>query len=435
VSEAHESRWLVIVDRLEVSYCEGWDSRTRAAIGPLSRGLAAERHQAGEQYAVLLAAAGRPLVLIEVALGELHCGLRFFDEQLRRLFEVDCRLLADGRLFVLEQRKDRFNDPELVRLHEREWARVVTASPDGPVRDSEIQADGSLHVGWGSADTEGHWLDAPAFGGWGQFIRAFPEALDAAGLDIPETVILDDVPDPHGTALPADQRPWQPPRPLAPDPAHLARLFTPGMRLTYDITGGRFVQDTDEKIKKVIVEVRDAGTLRMPSGRLVATDPAWIDDRDQPFTVTVPPGEYPVRLSVARFADNPEHKRVAAAKLVIRDEPAQSWEMALLPGQDPRTLTDTAFYGFGVDAGMGCFYDASATAAFARLDRGNVLGDAITAPMSDLESGTNLIAYHSGWGDGAYPTWIGRAADGDVVCFIADMLLMPDNVAPEADCL
>jgi len=81
VSGARESRWLVIVDRLEVSYCEGWNSRTRAAIGPLSLALAAERHQAGEQYAVLLAAAGRPLALIEVALGELHFGLRIFDEQ------------------------------------------------------------------------------------------------------------------------------------------------------------------------------------------------------------------------------------------------------------------------------------------------------------------------------------------------------------------
>ena len=114
------------------------------------------------------------------------------------------------------------------------------------------------------------------------------------------------------------------------------------------------MRDTDEKIKTVIIEVLHAGTLRMPSGRLVATDPGWIDDRDQPFTVTVPPGEYPVRLSVARFADNPENKRVAAAKLVIRDEPAQSWEMALLPGQDPRTLMNREFYGFGVDAGMGC---------------------------------------------------------------------------------
>ncbi|MGN9813547.1 DUF4241 domain-containing protein [Micromonospora sp. BQ11] len=29
----------------------------------------------------------------------------------------------------------------------------------------------------------------------------------------------------------------------------------------------------------------------------------------------------------------------------------------------------------------------------------------------------------SGWGDGAYPTWIGRDADGTVACFVADMLL------------
>jgi len=72
VSGAHESRWLMIVDRVDVSYCEGWDSRTRAAVGPLSLALAEERHQAGEQCAVLLAAAGRPLALIEVALGELH---------------------------------------------------------------------------------------------------------------------------------------------------------------------------------------------------------------------------------------------------------------------------------------------------------------------------------------------------------------------------
>jgi len=424
----------MIVDRLEVSYCEGWDSRTGAAAGPLSPSLAAQRHRAGEQYAVLLAASGRPMALIEVALGELHCGVRFFDEQLRRLFEVDCRLLAEGRLFMLEQRKDPFHDPEMFKLHQREWARVIRTWPDGRVRDSEI-LPGYMHVGHDSVDPEGYWLDAPEFGGWVQFVRAFTQALDAAGLEIPETVILEDVSGPHGTGLPAEERPWRPPRPLAPDLAHLARLFRPGMRLTYDITGGLFVRDTDEKIKHVIIEVMDAGTLRMPSGRLVATDPAWIDDRDQPFTVTVPPGEYPVRLSVARFADNPEHKRVAAAKLVIRDENAQSWEMALLPEQDPRTLLDTEFYGFGVDAGMGCFYDASATLAFARLDRSNVLGDAITAPMSDLESGTNLIAYHSGWGDGAYPTWIGRAAGGRVTCFIADMLLMPGNAAPEADSL
>ena len=51
---------------------------------------------------------------------------------------------------------------------------------------------------------------------------------------------------------------------------------------------------------------------------------------------------------------------------------------------------------------------------------------------------TALVRFECGpssWGDGAYPTWIGRAAGGRVTCFIADMLLMPGNAAPEADSL
>jgi hypothetical protein len=86
---------------------------------------------------------------------------------------------------------------------------------------------------------------------------------------------------------------------------------------------------------------------------------------------------------------------------------------------------------------MGCFYDASAAASFARqsdwLDQFDLREMAFTAPASDPGSGANLIAYHSGWGDGDYPVWIGRSADGEVACFVADMLLMPDNVALDAD--
>jgi len=52
----------VVIDRLEVSYCEGWDPQARAAAGPVSPIRAA-----GEQYAVVLAVSGRPLAIIEVA--------------------------------------------------------------------------------------------------------------------------------------------------------------------------------------------------------------------------------------------------------------------------------------------------------------------------------------------------------------------------------
>jgi hypothetical protein len=40
-----------------------------------------------------------------------------------------------------------------------------------------------------------------------------------------------------------------------------------------------------------------------------------------------------------------------------------------------------------------------------------------------MPDGGGLIAYHSGWGDGSYPTWIGRDENGEVLCFVTDMLL------------
>lgn len=67
-------------------------------------------------------------------------------------------------------------------------------------------------------------------------------------------------------------------------------------------------------------------------------------------------------------------------------------------------------------------------ATLAQQDResfNNVRGEQaqhVNAPMTQA----NLIAFGSGWGDGAYPVWIGRTADGKAACFIADMLLLRD---------
>jgi hypothetical protein len=417
----------LIIDRIQVAYCEGWDSEAGTIAGPLSSALAAERHHAGKQYAVLLSAGDTPVALIEVARGELHYGLRVFGQRGRFVSEVNCRLLDEDRLFILEQRTGLFTDPEQIKPHDRKWRRVVTAQP-GHVRDSEI-IPGALRERTGLADTADYWVDAPDFGDWGRFIRSFPAALGEAGLEVPATVLLDDVSVPDGQGLPPSERPWEPPWPLTPDPARLAWLFGSGTRLTYDLTRGLQGPESDEGIRQVTVEVVNAGTLRMPSGRVVAKYPSW-SRPVEPFTVSVPPGEYPVLVSVARFADEPAHRRVAAAKLVIRDEPAETcstetWEMALTPGQDPRLLGNGQFYGFGVDSGTGCFCDDSASADFAKLIRHDILAGAITGSITDPRSGTNLIGYESGWGDGSYPTWIGRAADGSVTCFVSDMLLMP----------
>jgi hypothetical protein len=208
-------------------------------------------------------------------------------------------------------------------------------------------------------------------------------------------------------------------------------LFTPGSTFA------------DESGTTGVIHVAAGGELDLPTGRVVACDPfVYLGSGDiEPFTVSVPPGRYRVEAAVATLsrpgeppADKP-HLRVAAARLVIRDEPTTAWELALRPEQDPAELEEDEFFGYGVDAGTGCFYDAAAEEAFpeAQEDEGP-LWDAFE--NSDWSGGPHLVtspstghtlaAFTSGWGDGFYPTWIGRSASGEVTCFLTDFFVAPD---------
>ncbi|MEU0007499.1 DUF4241 domain-containing protein [Streptomyces sp. NPDC006314] len=215
-------------------------------------------------------------------------------------------------------------------------------------------------------------------------------------------------------------------------------LFTPGSTFTYEsgTTG--------------VIRLAGGGELDLPTGRVVACDPfVHLGTGDvEPFTVAVAPGRYRVEAAVATLtrpdeppSDRP-HLRVAAARLVIRDEPTTTWELALLPGQDPAGLKGDEFFGYGVDAGTGCFYDASAEKAFpeAREDEGP-LWDAFEGSdwsvgphlVTSPATGHSLAAFTSGWGDGCYPTWTGRSAAGEVTCFVTDFFVAPDPSEAPAD--
>jgi len=194
-------------------------------------------------------------------------------------------------------------------------------------------------------------------------------------------------------------------------------MFRPGARYA--------VPDVGE----AVIEVRPAGRLRLPSGQLIAADPGWLDGGVEPFTATVAPGTYRVDLAVARLPGQPPDIRVAAARLTVSGADVTGWELALRPGQDPRTLGDEAFFGFDVDSGMACFADAAAVAALAQIITAHPDALSRSDPAAAVEitgpgSGANLIAFASGWGDGSYPTWIGRGPGGTIACVIADMLVL-----------
>jgi len=400
------------IDRLAVSYHEGWDPTARTVVGALSTAVARERDRAGEQYAVLLSFDDRPLLLIEIAWASHYCSIWLIDEEGRRHVHIDTRLLDGTHIVTQEIRSWTYSDagqPEFDNHAARKrW---------------EIRQDGYLQI-WdepggdkGGCRGTGHKIDpeqyrtkAPEFGSW----HVFDDCLRIVGRQIADDVLFTDVSVDESEELPPGERPWHPPRPLRPQ--GLDKIFTQGTR--YRI----------EHVGEVSMTVERIGRQHLPSGKVAAADPAWLHFGAEPFTATVPPADYDLVLAWAQFTDNPGHRRVAAAKLVITDGPVTDWELALRPGEDPRTLGEGQFFGFGVDSGTACFVDAAAIEPLARVFEETCEArwedDPETPEFTDPETGANLIAFPAGWGDGAYPTWIGRARDGAIACLVADMLVV-----------
>jgi hypothetical protein len=181
---------------------------------------------------------------------------------------------------------------------------------------------------------------------------------------------------------------------------------------------------------------------------VVACDPFWgsqVRRQVGPFTVTVPPGRYPITLSLARGLlgrPDPVPRLGAAAKLIIRDEPVLAWELALHPGEEPERLQPEQIYTLGVDSGHAGLLDASAVGALAALDEPGseldrvfeqVWGNDWVNLVVDQVSGLNVVVFHCGLGDGGYATWIGRGVEGEPVCFVVDLLVFSDSFGPIAD--
>ena len=101
---------------------------------------------------------------------------------------------------------------------------------------------------------------------------------------------------------------------MRPEPPDFDPMFQAGARYRLPDPAGTVA----------VVEVHDAGLLHLPTGRVVACDPFWgseVRRQVAPFTVTVPPGRYPVTLSSARgllVRPHPVPRLGAAAKWMGR---------------------------------------------------------------------------------------------------------------------
>ncbi|MDT6983653.1 DUF4241 domain-containing protein [Streptomyces lusitanus] len=361
-----------MIDSLDVSYGDMWGSHQGPTHpDPMPSALAARRHAAGMPYAVLLSSGERPLALIE-RWPRGRWRLYLFDDASRRARMIDFVPLGTDKLLGVRN------------------TRLTSSDEQGDEAGSE-SGEGR------SRERIPHCL-VPEFGDW----RVFAPFLAQQGHEPAADAVLNDVSVEEGAG------------PLRP--TGVERLFVPGSRDTPD--------------GPAAVELGDAGMLRITSGQLAVTDPGFVSN---PRTVAVPPGEYPVTLSLLRTARSVE---VAAARVTFHDAPPHAWEMALRPDEDPGLLGEGEFYGVGVDSGTVAFMDAIRAVDDEMLDD-EVLDEQVFVPLSFVDrpsvelpgtgTGPNLVAFTAGRGDGSYPVWIGRTEDGQAACVVVDFRLHPTD--------
>jgi len=218
----------------------------------------------------------------------------------------------------------------------------------------------------------------------------------------------------RSTTAPSEAAESAPPR-IAPADLYAA-IASPG-------SGTSFSQS-------VTLTVEDAGHVVLPTGRLVASDAFIIDSL--PFAEAVPRGRYAVSVLVADFADG--DRRVAAAMVTVAPNQPVRWELALVPGQDTSTLGPDEFFGYGVDGGTGSFtspeatehlkdrgaYETYSQKLMAAMNPGDGVFPLTVAVDIDPGSGANVVAFSSGFGDGAYPTFVGLRSDGEPAVLLTD---------------
>jgi len=195
------------------------------------------------------------------------------------------------------------------------------------------------------------------------------------------------------------------------------------------------------------VQLKELATLYLPSGKVFAADPLTFH-RVTPFDRSVKRGKYPVVISIAdiKYASKKkgyDQERVGAVMVRFAKGVPVKWVNATRKGQKLSELEPGEAFGYGVDAGCGCFADPTAAEALEQLNEIEVannnwegyllgkVGDSLGAPTWGAQwtlvpkTKANIVVVHSGWGDGVYASFWGLSKKGAVLCLATDFGVYP----------
>ena len=174
------------------------------------------------------------------------------------------------------------------------------------------------------------------------------------------------------------------------------------------------------------------GDLVLPSGRVMVGDPVSSDDMLL-FDWGLKAGRYPVHVVTARPRYLGEDwARPAWAVLMLSGEPVTHWAPAVPVGHAMKELPPGDAFTFATDAGTAGFaspetmnrVDANSQfyESLANREEANAyLGVLLSV---DSQTGTNLFACGSGFGDGGYPVVLGLDAENRPALLLSDFSML-----------
>lgn len=201
---------------------------------------------------------------------------------------------------------------------------------------------------------------------------------------------------------------------------------------------------TEKKIGEMEVDILDIGKVNLPTGEILACDPLVELGEARTYIQKTPIGKFPVKICVVPSREYGD--RYACVKVEFNKNKPVVYELAVTGNEEEMDEAgEDEFYGFGVDAGMGCVADKKSQDEYVKYwkkleEEGNADNpyddifeelleesfkkfpkyqrdcgdwDNFIIPDTDL----NIPVFASGWGDGYYPCYFGYDEKGELCGF------------------
>ena len=189
----------------------------------------------------------------------------------------------------------------------------------------------------------------------------------------------------------------------------------------------------------------EIGTLNIPTGKVVCTDPMY-RELGLPQIWSVKPGKYPVSIYIGLEEDF--QGRVAYAEITFSRSSIKEWKMSLISEELLQDDFEKKMNGmYPVENGLSSFsdysiwkkYNGKIKDFYNENPEGNFYYEVLDSlfkkngniPESSrgedwinfqLDESENVIMFGSGWGDGLYPRYVAFDSNNEPVKLITDFI-------------